>query len=98
MRGAVKTAFEGDGLERRVAVLEQLPRGIDANLFEPLSLSALAAEAGLSAFHFSRAFGARFGFSPMAYVRTRRLATAAVRPKPYCNSCRSFSGRSSSFV
>ena len=52
---------------------------IDANLFEPLSLSGLAAEAGLSAFHFSRAFGARFGFSPMAYVRTRRLATAAER-------------------
>ena len=52
---------------------------IDAHLFEPLSLPALAAEAGLSAFHFSRAFGARFGFSPMAYVRTRRLATAAER-------------------
>jgi AraC family transcriptional regulator len=52
---------------------------IDAHLFEPLSLPALAAAAGLSAFHFSRAFGARFGFSPMAYVRTRRLADAAER-------------------
>jgi AraC family transcriptional regulator len=52
---------------------------IDTHLFEPLSLTALASEARLSAFHFSRAFGARFGFSPMAYVRTRRLATAAER-------------------
>jgi AraC family transcriptional regulator len=52
---------------------------IDAHLFEALSLPAVAAEAGLSAFHFSRAFGARFGFSPMAYVRARRLASAAER-------------------
>jgi AraC family transcriptional regulator len=59
--------------------LERAQRHIDAHLFEPLSLPALAAEAGLSPFHFSRAFGARFGFSPMAYVRTRRLATAAER-------------------
>jgi len=52
---------------------------IDANLFEPLSLSQLAGAAGLSAYHFTRQFGARFGTSPMAYVRARRLTAAADR-------------------
>ena len=52
---------------------------IEANLAEPLSLEALAAAAGLSAYHFTRQFAARFGLSPMAFVRERRMALAAVR-------------------
>jgi AraC family transcriptional regulator len=52
---------------------------IDDRLFEPLTLTGLAAVAGLSAYHFTRQFGARFGDSPMVYVRTRRLAAAANR-------------------
>jgi AraC family transcriptional regulator len=52
---------------------------IEANLAEPLSLEALAAVAGLSAYHFTRQFSARFGLSPMAFVRERRMALAAVR-------------------
>jgi AraC family transcriptional regulator len=52
---------------------------IDAKLFEPLSLGQLADAAGLSAYHFTRQFGARFGASPMAYVRARRLTAAADR-------------------
>lgn len=59
--------------------LERARRHIEANLFEPLNLAVLAGAAGLSAYHFSRQFGARFGASPMAYVRARRLAAAAVR-------------------
>jgi AraC family transcriptional regulator len=59
--------------------LERTVRHIDANLFEPLSLAELARVAGLSAFHFSRQFSARFDISPMAYVRARRLAAAAAR-------------------
>ncbi len=59
--------------------LERARRHIDAQLFEPLSLGQLAAAAGLSAYHFSRQFGARFGASPMAYVRARRLTAAASR-------------------
>jgi AraC family transcriptional regulator len=59
-----------DPLERAMAYLE-------ANAAEPLSLEGLAAIAGLSAYHFSRQFTARFGVSPMAHVRARRMALAA---------------------
>jgi AraC family transcriptional regulator len=59
--------------------LERARRHIDAKLFEPLSLASLAEAAGLSAYHFTRQFGARFGESPMAYVRARRLTAAADR-------------------
>ncbi|HEX4199108.1 MAG TPA: AraC family transcriptional regulator [Caulobacteraceae bacterium] len=69
---ALSPAATGDPLERA-------RRHIDANLFEPLSLAGLAGAAGLSAYHFTRQFGARFGVSPMAYVRGRRLAAAAER-------------------
>src|SRR5258708_33409624 len=59
--------------------LERARLHIDARLFEPLTLADLADAAGLSAYHFTRQFGARFGDSPMAYVRARRLAAAADR-------------------
>jgi AraC family transcriptional regulator len=59
--------------------LDRARRHIDASLFEPLSLGQIADVAGLSAYHFSRQFGARFGASPMAYVRARRLSAAADR-------------------
>ena len=59
--------------------LERARLQIDAHLFEPVTLAQFARAAGLSAYHFSRQFTARFGTSPMAYVRARRLATAANR-------------------
>ena len=59
--------------------LERARLHIEASLFEPLSLAQLADAAGLSAYHFTRQFGARFGQSPMAYVRARRLTAAADR-------------------
>jgi AraC family transcriptional regulator len=62
----------GDPLERAMAHVE-------ANAFEPLSLDALAAVAGLSPYHFARQFNARFGLTPMAFVRARRLGLAAKR-------------------
>jgi AraC family transcriptional regulator len=52
---------------------------IERHLFEPLSVASLATMAGLSPYHFSRAFTARFGESPMSFVRTRRMAQAAER-------------------
>jgi AraC family transcriptional regulator len=52
---------------------------IAAQLFEPLSVASLAAIAGLSPYHFSRAFTAHFGESPMGHVRALRLAHAAGR-------------------
>src|SRR5690242_600400 len=52
---------------------------IERNLFEPLSVGALADVADLSPFHFSRLFTARVGESVMAYVRRRRMLCAAAR-------------------
>jgi AraC family transcriptional regulator len=52
---------------------------IETRLDAPLSLDAIAAEAGLSPYHFSRLFTARLGRSVMAYVRGRKLIAAARR-------------------
>jgi AraC-like DNA-binding protein len=49
----------------------------DARYFEPLDVDDLAAAAGLSRAHFSRAFRRAFGESPHAYLLTRRLERAA---------------------
>jgi len=52
---------------------------VEAHLCEPLSVTVLADVAGLSPYHFSRAFTARLGESVMGYVRERRLEKAAIR-------------------
>jgi AraC-like DNA-binding protein len=49
----------------------------DARYAEPLGVDDLAAAAGLSRAHFSRAFKRAFGESPHAYLLTRRLERAA---------------------
>src|SRR3954466_9769656 len=49
----------------------------DARYFEPLDVDDLAAAAGLSRAHFSRASRRAFGESPHAYLLTRRLERAA---------------------
>ncbi|HTQ14859.1 MAG TPA: helix-turn-helix domain-containing protein [Rhizomicrobium sp.] len=52
---------------------------IEGHLFAPLTVARLAEAAGLSPWHFSRAFTARLGESVMGYVRGRRLEAAAFR-------------------
>lgn len=59
--------------------LEKAQRLIADRLFEPLSLGDLARASGLSPYHFSRQFTARFGQSVMAHIRMRRIAAAAAR-------------------
>ncbi|MDP2120635.1 MAG: AraC family transcriptional regulator [Hoeflea sp.] len=49
---------------------------VDANLGNQISLEDLAATAGLSRFHFNRAFKAATGESPYQYVLRRRIETA----------------------
>jgi AraC-like DNA-binding protein len=49
----------------------------DGRYFEPLTVAALAAAAGLSPAHFSREFRRVFGESPHHYLLTRRLERAA---------------------
>jgi AraC family transcriptional regulator len=61
----------------RADPMDRARRHIEANLEAPLSLGELADAAGLSPYHFSRLFSGRYGFSPMAYVRVRRLEAAA---------------------
>jgi AraC family transcriptional regulator len=59
--------------------LERVRAFVEANGTEALSLEALASVAGLSAYHFARQFTARFGTSPMAFVREQRMTLAALR-------------------
>jgi AraC-like DNA-binding protein len=49
---------------------------IDAHFAEPLSLSRMAAEAGMSVYHFARVFRELEGRPPHAYLRDRRLDEA----------------------
>lgn len=49
----------------------------DARYADPLTVAELAAAAGLSPAHFSRAFRRAFGESPHVYLLTRRLERAA---------------------
>ncbi len=66
--------------------IDDVLKHIEAHLFAPLSVSSLAAVAGLSLYHFSRLFTARMGDSVMSYVRRRRMEEAALRlsrePRP----------------
>ena len=49
----------------------------DAHYAEQIGVSDMAAAAGLSRAHFSRAFSRAFGESPHSYLLTRRLERAA---------------------
>jgi AraC family transcriptional regulator len=50
---------------------------IESHFAEEMSLDQIAAVAGVSRFHLSRAFGLATGYSVMEYVRARRLTEAA---------------------
>ena len=52
-------------------------RGLaDRNYAEPLNLDELAAAAGISKYHFLRAFAAVYGVTPAAYLTERRIERA----------------------
>jgi AraC-like DNA-binding protein len=48
-----------------------------AHHHEPITVADMAAAAGLSRSHFTRAFTATFGLTPGAYLQSRRLERAA---------------------
>ena len=50
---------------------------IEKNIFQTVSSIALARQAGYSLFHFQRVFKDTTGYTPQAYVRSRRLTIAA---------------------
>lgn len=49
---------------------------VDRRFAEPLDLDALAAEAGVSKYHFDRSFAAAYGETPMRYLTRRRIERA----------------------
>lgn len=57
-------------------VLARVCDRIDASLARPVTVADLAAEAGLSPFHFARAFKHSTGLTPHRYVTERRLERA----------------------
>ena len=62
--------------KRRMASLRRVLDCIEAHLDDNLSIDTLAAEAGLSVFHFVRTFAAAFHVTPHQYVQARRAARA----------------------
>lgn len=61
---------------RRKLAMRRVRDCIDAHLDQPLSVDMLAAEAGLSVFHFVRVFSAAFHATPHQYLQARRAAQA----------------------
>lgn len=61
---------------RRDAAMQRVRDCIDAHLDGNLRVEQLAAEAGLSPFHFVRVFTAAFHVTPHQYVQARRAARA----------------------
>ena len=49
---------------------------VDRSYADPLDLDALAAEAGLSRYHFVRTFADTYGDTPMRYLTRRRIERA----------------------
>jgi AraC family transcriptional regulator len=73
VRSAPPSLLRG-GLPPRV--LERVREYVASNLSKRIRLQQLASLAGLSPFHFSRAFKASSGFSPNAYVLHCRITEA----------------------
>ena len=61
---------------RRMASMQRVLDCIEAHLDTSLSIDTLAAEAGLSVFHFVRTFSATFHATPHQYLQARRAARA----------------------
>lgn len=60
----------------RTQAMQRVLDCIEANLDGPLPVEMLATEAGLSTFHFVRAFAARYHVTPHQYVQARRALRA----------------------
>jgi AraC family transcriptional regulator len=70
--------INGPGIEGGLAGWQKkrVAEYIEEHLSEDVLLSTLADVAGLSAFHFSRAFKETFGLPPLRYLSSRRIDKA----------------------
>jgi AraC-like DNA-binding protein len=73
--GHAQTPVDAGGRDRRRAIEAAL--WMDAHAHEPLDLERVAAEAGLSPFHFLRLFAKTLGVTPHQYLVRSRLRRAA---------------------
>lgn len=73
--GKIRKPVEVTARDRRRAVETAL--WIDAHAHQPIELADAAAQAGVSAFHFLRAFSAVLGVTPHQYLLRARLRHAA---------------------
>ncbi len=80
---ALQASGSGQSLKNRPrgglspAALRRVYLYVQAHLDGPLPLPDLAARAGLSAYHFARAFKVSTGLTPHAHVQRQRIARAA---------------------
>ncbi|MNU55538.1 Regulatory protein SoxS [compost metagenome] len=81
--GRTRTTGPAGGLSARAQRVVQTY--IQSNLGKPVDLETLAAVAGLSRFHFARAFRKSFGVPPGRYVMQMRIAEAARRLHTTCS-------------
>jgi AraC family transcriptional regulator of adaptative response/methylated-DNA-[protein]-cysteine methyltransferase len=65
--------LEVGGAGPHASLMQAMISYIDAHLDEPLPLALLAAQAGMSPFHFQRTFKAVLGVTPKAYQAAARL-------------------------
>lgn len=75
-RNARALRQEPERARQRTAAMRRVLDCIEDRLDETLSVETLAAEAGLSVFHFVRSFSALFHVTPHQYVQARRAARA----------------------
>lgn len=65
------------GAAQNEAALERARRHAEQHLHEPLTVEAMARQAGLSRYHFSRLFAAHTGMAPAAWLTDQRVRAAA---------------------
>jgi AraC family transcriptional regulator, regulatory protein of adaptative response / methylated-DNA-[protein]-cysteine methyltransferase len=65
----------------QAAIVQKLCRYIDSHIEEPVTLSVLRRQAGMSEFHLQRTFKRVLGVSPLQYARVRRLLNLKTRLK-----------------
>jgi AraC-like DNA-binding protein len=77
--------------ERRGRALPEVRAFIDRHYHRDLPVERLARMAGLTTFHFIRAFHGAFGVTPHQYVRAKRLERATellvTTPQPITEIC-----------